>query len=108
MSDLNSELNPAENSQSVSPKHQHEALRLLADGLDMNEVARRLNRRPRVVQQHVAALLARLGVATPAEALARLGNAVAPESAPVAASDPGGNRPGEAAPEPAAASTAAG
>ena len=105
MSDLNSELNPTGNSQSVSPKHQHEALRLLAGGLDINEVARRLNRRPRVVLQHVAALLARLGVATPAEALARLGNAAAPE--PDAVPDAGSPATGEAAVEPVAPAAAA-
>ena len=107
MSDLNSELNPTGNSQSVSPKHQHEALRLLAGGLDINEVARRLNRRPRVVLQHVAALLARLGVATPAEALARLGNASASQPEPDAVPDAGSPATGEAAVEPVAPAAAA-
>jgi DNA-binding NarL/FixJ family response regulator len=106
MSRLESESNPPESQQQLAPRHQHQVLQWLAEGIDVREVARRLNRRPQVVQQHVAALLARLGVATPAEALARLGSATASQPGPDAVPDAGSAPAAETAPESAAPAAA--
>ena len=89
--------------QQVPGARQRELLQWLAQGVDLREAARRLNRRPQVVQHHLTALLARLGVATPAEALQKLASGAAPAAEPGAepAADESAAAP-QAAAEPAA------
>lgn len=81
----------ADAAQKVPGPRQRELLQWLADGVEMREAAQRLKRRPQVVQHHVAALLARLGVTTPAEALQKLTEAAAPPAEPT--SDEGAAAP---------------
>lgn len=56
--------------QGLTPR-EHEVLALLAEGLTNRQIGERLVRSERTVEKHVAALLAKLGVATRAEAAAR-------------------------------------
>jgi DNA-binding NarL/FixJ family response regulator len=65
-----------------------QALKWLAAGHPMADVAKRLNRRPQVVARHIAAELARLGVGSAAQALQALAAAGPASDAAPAADEP--------------------
>lgn len=103
MSKHPSETAPADHPQAVPGAHRQQVLQWLVDGLDVPTIARRINRKPQVVQRHVDELLKRLGVATPAEALEKLAQGA---GLPGASSTPEGAEPSASdavAPQPAAA-----
>jgi DNA-binding NarL/FixJ family response regulator len=83
--------------QSVPGAHRQQVLQWLVDGLDVPTIARRINRKPPVVQRHVDELLKRLGAATPAEALEKIAEADAADLAGEA------SMPQAAEPQPATA-----
>jgi DNA-binding NarL/FixJ family response regulator len=63
-------------------EREREVLMWLAQGVSPQEVAHRLKRHQRAVRARVKALLERLGVSTPAEALQRIDGQTAVESPP--------------------------
>lgn len=65
-----------------------QALKWLAAGHPMADVAQRLNRRPQVVSRHIAAELVRLGVGSAAQALQALDAAGPPGDAAPAVAEP--------------------
>ena len=67
---------PSGDARTLGPR-ERQVLEWLVQGQTTHDIAQRLNRPERAVEHHVAEVLARFGVTTPAEALAAAGPAPA-------------------------------